>query len=229
LATLSALAGHSHVVPLLGARALPPDYLLVMPLAASSLHHRLYMAHTCGGWRPRPAELLALAAAAADGLAAVHAAGLVHRDIKPSNILLPPEGYCSSGGGGSSGGSSSILAHSSSILAHSSSSSSSGLWLADFGLAAPLDEVLAESTLSEGLVRSRGKPTGGYLRRAVAGTLEYMAPELLLRRPASKASDVYALAVTVNEMVTGAHRALLLAEAMMGAWWLGGGVVWCVT
>ena len=35
------------------------------------------------------------------------------------------------------------------------------------------------------------------------GTLEYMAPECLLKEPGSPASDVYAWAVTVNEMATG--------------------------
>jgi serine/threonine protein kinase len=46
--------------------------------------------------------------------------------------------------------------------------------------------------------------SGGFLKRAMAGTLEYMAPEVLQKRPASHASDVYALAITVNELATGA-------------------------
>lgn len=35
------------------------------------------------------------------------------------------------------------------------------------------------------------------------GTLEYMAPEVLLNGPASTATDVYALAVTINEVAAG--------------------------
>ena len=35
------------------------------------------------------------------------------------------------------------------------------------------------------------------------GTLEYMAPEVLFKRPTTRASDVYAWAVAVNEMATG--------------------------
>jgi serine/threonine protein kinase len=46
---------------------------------------------------------------------------------------------------------------------------------------------------------------GGFLKRAMAGTLEYMAPEVLLKRPASQASDVYGLAITINELATGAR------------------------
>jgi eukaryotic-like serine/threonine-protein kinase len=42
---------------------------------------------------PMPARsVLDLAGGVAEGLAAIHAAGVVHRDLKPSNILLAPDG-----------------------------------------------------------------------------------------------------------------------------------------
>ncbi len=42
--------------------------------------------------RLEPAELVAVLAPAADGVAAAHDRGLVHRDIKPENILVSPDG-----------------------------------------------------------------------------------------------------------------------------------------
>ena len=45
------------------------------------------------GHGPLPARsLMALAAGLAEGLGAIHAAGVVHRDLKPSNVLLAEDG-----------------------------------------------------------------------------------------------------------------------------------------
>jgi serine/threonine protein kinase len=51
------------------------------------------LAETVEAQGPLPAEaVLRLAAGLAEGIAAIHAAGVVHRDLKPSNVLLPPDG-----------------------------------------------------------------------------------------------------------------------------------------
>ena len=67
----------------------------------------------------------------------------------------------------------------------------------------PANKLVA---ISEGVVGRPGSwaesvAPGGY--RHMVGTLEYMAPEVLLKEPASCASDIYAFAVTINELATG--------------------------
>ncbi|KAL4860264.1 Protein kinase and PP2C-like domain-containing protein [Chlorella vulgaris] len=69
--------------------------------------------------------------------------------------------------------------------------------LADLGLAAAAAELAAAAA-------SHAKPTGGFHKQRMVGTLEYMAPEVLLKEPHSPAADVFALAVTINELATGA-------------------------
>ncbi|GBF88929.1 hypothetical protein Rsub_01428 [Raphidocelis subcapitata] len=167
LALMSELS-HPAICPVLAANALPPSYLLVMPLAAGTLHGRLHRQ----GWRPSWGELLSISVALADAVAAVHARGMVHRDIKSGNVLMSEDGRPA---------------------------------LSDFGLAATAEQLAEASNVTSAALRSRGMPSGGFHKRLVQGTLEYMAPEVLIKRPASFASDIYALAVLINEAATGTY------------------------
>ena len=135
----------------------------------------------------------------AAALEAVHALGVVHRDVKPSNIIMGCDG-CT-------------------------------VMLADFGIAKRAADCEPADGPEEAAVPrgGRGRPTGGFQKKQMVrqqiceiwalglcsmlastppwvppqmGTLEYMSPEVLLKEPTSLASDVYAWAVTLNELAT---------------------------
>ncbi|KAG2493753.1 hypothetical protein HYH03_007975 [Edaphochlamys debaryana] len=214
---------HPSVIPLLGARALPPDYLLVLPLAAGgSLRSALHEA----GWRPAWSQVVGMALQMAAGMEAVHAAGVLHRDIKPANVLLlepfdsqPPSQPPTADATGNGPAAMDVDTDG---AAAAGPGQVQGRWcprvqLVDFGIAdvqeaaaasgpgAAVDEAdPGGSSAAAAAAAKGGKPSGGFYKRQMIGTLEYMAPELLLRTaPASTASDVYAWAVAVNEMATG--------------------------
>nr|XP_043637430.1 protein kinase and PP2C-like domain-containing protein isoform X2 [Erigeron canadensis] len=72
--------------------------------------------------------------------------------------------------------------------------------LADFGLSEykqDLKQVTVENW------RSSGKPTGGFHKKNMVGTLIYMAPEVLRKEIHTEKSDVYSFGISVNELLTG--------------------------
>lgn len=130
---------------------------------ADALRQRL---HQPRGWPL--AQVLHIGAAVAEGLAAVHAAGVVHRDVTPNNILLPR-------------------------------SRRPAAKLADFGIA----------TLGH-----RTRPRA----RTFMGAPPYVAPEVFDGQPASAASDVYALCVTLYQVLAGGRYPYRLpANPTLGA------------
>ncbi|KAL2534931.1 Protein kinase and PP2C-like domain-containing protein [Abeliophyllum distichum] len=73
-------------------------------------------------------------------------------------------------------------------------------YLADFGLAEYKRDLKQVSTENW---KSSGKPTGGFHKKNMVGTLIYMAPEVLRKEIHTEKSDVYSFGVSVNELLTG--------------------------
>ncbi|PRQ25535.1 putative protein kinase TKL-Pl-3 family [Rosa chinensis] len=72
--------------------------------------------------------------------------------------------------------------------------------LADFGLAEYKEDLKGVSVENW---KSLGKPTGGFHKRNMVGTLLYMAPELLKKEVHTEKSDVYSFGIAINELLTG--------------------------
>ena len=101
----------------------------------------------------------AVVSAIADALDYAHEEkGLLHRDVKPANILL----------------------------AKPTSDGTQRIYLADFGIARPLDD-----------------PAGLTATNFTVGTVAYAAPEQLMGQPISGHADQYALAATAFHLLTG--------------------------
>lgn len=71
-------------------------------------------------------------------------------------------------------------------------------YLSDLDLAVAIDDLHLEASRANGRAMHRG-PSNGRLSHMV-GTLVYMAPEVLKGHPHTFAADVYAFAVTINEI-----------------------------
>ncbi|XP_059646019.1 protein kinase and PP2C-like domain-containing protein isoform X2 [Cornus florida] len=72
--------------------------------------------------------------------------------------------------------------------------------LADFGLAEYKKDL---KQISYENWRSSGKPTGGFHKKNMVGTLLYMAPEILRKEIHTEKSDVFSFGVLINELLTG--------------------------
>lgn len=72
--------------------------------------------------------------------------------------------------------------------------------LTDFGLAEYKSDIKGVSLENW---KSSGKPTGGFHKKNMVGTLVYMAPEILRKELHSEKSDVYSFGISINELLTG--------------------------
>ena len=134
------------------------------------------------------------------GLAYAHQRGVIHRDIKPANLLIGSDGR---------------------------------MRITDFGLVKVVGKDFFMSQIHEATQSAddaRSHPTltladshrerlstpldvshtltdeeGAWHSTATCGTREFMAPELLENREATRQSDLYALGVTIYTMLTGRH------------------------
>jgi hypothetical protein len=119
----------------------------------------------------------------ADVLDRAHGAGVLHRDIKPSNIGYSAEGVPK---------------------------------LLDFGLARILHDSRGEGSSSGGEPSSDGNTASMVIRppeasttdNAVLGTLAYLSPEALQGKPPEPYYDLWSLAITLAEAITGRNPAL---------------------
>jgi serine/threonine protein kinase len=103
-------------------------------------------------------EVSAITTAMAEALDYAHSKGLLHRDVKPANILL----------------------------AHPDHDGNRRVYLADFGIARPLDD-----------------PAGLTATNFTLGTFAYAAPEQLMGKAIDGRADQYALAATAYHLLTG--------------------------
>lgn len=133
-----------------------------------------------------PHDVATLGAQIAQGLAAVHGAGVLHRDLKPENVLLAEDPDAMSRAAISRATTETALPAAASTRTSTDALGTLVPRLADFGVASLVTQ------------------TGQVATANVIGTPQYLAPELGDGQPSGRAGDLYALGVTLYEMACGA-------------------------
>lgn len=118
-------------------------------------------------------DAVLIASAALSGLQAAHKAGVFHGDVRPQNIVLAKR---------ADGGTDPRLIH--------------------FGLALPLP-LKKQPVLVKKTITGLGNPSSQVLTSASFGTLPFAAPEQLGKGDVDARTDVYGVAATLHEMLSG--------------------------
>jgi eukaryotic-like serine/threonine-protein kinase len=130
-----------------------------------------------GGIDKVPLEIrLEIVAQAAEALQAAHDAGVIHRDVKPGNILVSGHWPVASG------------QKEQTDLPFTARPPALTVKLTDFGIGQVVSAEALAGVTKAGFTQTMMSPSSSY-----TGTHAYMAPELLMGKPASTRSDIYSL------------------------------------